>query len=106
MNYCHYKVIPRDGGRVKRGLAPRYVNYPKGDKRCFRAYQRGKEMNNGEILAELMLDILPESIRENGKGREYFEKRMLEEWFPDLTEDEKVLVRSLTKVVLDRAFPR
>lgn len=61
-------------------------------------------MNNGEILAELMLDILPESIKKNEKGREYFEKRMLEQWFADLTEDEKVIVRSLMKAVLDRAF--
>jgi hypothetical protein len=62
-------------------------------------------MNNGEIIAELMLDILPESIKKNEKGREYFEKRMLEQWFADLTEDEKVIVRSLMKAVLDRAFP-
>jgi hypothetical protein len=62
-------------------------------------------MNNGELLGEIVLDMLPESIKKNGKGREYFEKRMLERWFPDLSEDEKVLVRSLTKAVLDRAFP-
>ena len=57
------------------------------------------------ILAEIVLDILPESIKKNGKGREYFEKRMFEQWFPDLTEYEKILLRSFTKVILDRAFP-
>ena len=59
----------------------------------------------GEILTEILLDILPEEIRNSGRGREYFEVRMLRDWFPDLTEDEKALVRSLTSAVLDRAFP-
>jgi hypothetical protein len=59
----------------------------------------------GEILTEILLDILPGEIKKSGKGREYFEEEMLRNWFPDLTEDEKVLVLSLTKAVLDRAFP-
>jgi hypothetical protein len=59
----------------------------------------------GRILTEILLDILPEEIKKSGRGREYFERRMLDSWFPDLTEDEKVLVVSLTKEVLDRAFP-
>jgi len=62
-------------------------------------------MEMGEILTEILLDILPEEIRNSGRGREYFEVRMLRDWFPDLTEDEKALVRSLTSAVLDRAFP-
>lgn len=57
-----------------------------------------------KIVTDILLDILPEKIRQSGKGREYFEERMLREWFPDLLEDEKVLVISLTKAVLDRAF--
>ncbi|MFQ5904042.1 MAG: hypothetical protein ACE5JO_10150 [Candidatus Binatia bacterium] len=64
-----------------------------------------KEMDSGGILAEILLDILPEEIKKSGRGREYFEERMLRNWFPDLTEDEKVLVISLTKAVLDRSFP-
>ena len=64
-----------------------------------------KAMDIGEILTEILLDILPEEIKKSGRGREYFEERMLRDWFPDLTEDEKVLVISLTKAVLDRAFP-
>ena len=64
-----------------------------------------KEMDIGGILAEILLDILPEEIKQSGRGREYFEERMLRNWFPDLTEDEKVLVISLTKAVLDRSFP-
>ncbi len=59
----------------------------------------------GEILTEILLDILPGEIKKSGKGREYFEEEMLRNWFPDLTEDEKILVLSLTKAVLDRAFP-
>lgn len=59
----------------------------------------------GEILTEILLDILPGEIKKSGRGREYFEEEMLRNWFPDLTEDEKVLVLSLTKAVLDRAFP-
>lgn len=59
----------------------------------------------GEMLAEVLLDILPEEIRRSGQGREFFEERMLRDWFPDMTDDEKVLVRSLTKAILDRAFP-
>lgn len=59
----------------------------------------------GEILTEILLDILPGEIQKSGKGREYFEEEMLRNWFPDLTEDEKILVLSLTKAVLDRAFP-
>lgn len=66
---------------------------------------RRKAMDTGRILTEILLDILPEEIRNTGRGREYFEERMLGDWFPDLTEDEKVLVLSLTKAVLDRAFP-
>lgn len=65
---------------------------------------RGKEMDKDEILTKILLDILPERIKKNGKGREYFEKKMLKHWFPNLTEDEKVLVRLLTKEALDRAF--
>jgi len=57
------------------------------------------------ILTAILLDILPEEIRKTGKGREYFEGKMLGNWFPDLSEDEKVLVVSLTKAVLDKAFP-
>lgn len=57
-----------------------------------------------KIVTDILLDILPEKIRQSGKGREYFGERMLREWFPDLLEDEKVLVISLTKAVLDRAF--
>lgn len=59
----------------------------------------------GVMLAEILLDILPEKIRRSGQGREFFEERMLRDWFSDMTDDEKVLVRSLTKAVLDRAFP-
>lgn len=59
----------------------------------------------GRKLTEILLDTLPEEIKKSGRGREYFEQRMLTDWFPDLTEDEKVLVLSLTKEVLDRAFP-
>jgi hypothetical protein len=66
---------------------------------------RRERMEMGEILTEILLDILPEEIRNSGRGREYFEVRMLRDWFPDLTEDEKALVRSLTSAVLDRAFP-
>lgn len=62
-------------------------------------------MEIGKIVTDILLDILPEKIRQNGKGREYFEERMLREWFPDLPEDEKVIVISLTKAVLDRALP-
>ena len=58
-----------------------------------------------KIVTDILLDILPEKIRQSGKGREYLEARMLREWFPGLPEDEKVLVISLTKAVLDRAFP-
>ena len=59
----------------------------------------------GEMLTEILLDILPEEIKKSGRGREYFEEEMLRNWFPDLTENEKILVLSLTKAVLDRAFP-
>jgi hypothetical protein len=59
----------------------------------------------GRVLAEILLDTLPGEIKKTGRGREYFEQRMLGDWFPDLTEDEKVLVLSLTKAVLDKAFP-
>jgi hypothetical protein len=59
----------------------------------------------GKILTEILLDILPGEIKKSGRGREYFEEEMLRNWFPDLTEDEKILVLSLTKAVLDRAFP-
>ena len=62
-------------------------------------------MDIGGKLTEILLDILPEEIRKTGKGREYFEGEMLANWFPDLSDDEKVLVISLTKEVLDRAFP-
>lgn len=66
----------------------------------------GKEaMDIGGILTEILLDILPEEIRKTGMGREYFEGKMLGNWFPDLSDDEKVLIRSLTKAVLDKAFP-
>jgi hypothetical protein len=51
-----------------------------------------------------LLDILPEEIGKSGKGREYFEKSMLSNWFPDIAGDQKVLVCSLTKAVLDRSF--
>lgn len=64
-----------------------------------------KNRDIGEILTEILLDILPGEIKKSGRGREYFEEEMLRNWFPDLTEDEKVLVLSLTKAVLDRAFP-
>jgi hypothetical protein len=70
-----------------------------------RLLSRRERMEMGEILTEILLDILPEEIRNSGRGREYFEVRMLRDWFPDLTEDEKALVRSLTSAVLDRAFP-
>lgn len=66
---------------------------------------RRTAMDSGEIVTEILLDILPEEIKKSGRGREYFEERMLRNWFPDLTEDEKVLVISLTKAVLDKAFP-
>ena len=59
----------------------------------------------GRKLTEILLDTLPEEIKKTGRGREYFEQRMLRDWFPDLTEDEKVLVLALTKAVLDKAFP-
>lgn len=62
-------------------------------------------MNNGEILADILLDIMPEKIKKSGRGREYFESRMLRDWFPGLSEHEKILVRALTKEVLDKAFP-
>lgn len=62
-------------------------------------------MDKGRMLPEILLNILPEEIKKSEKGREYFEQRMLRNWFPGLTEDEKVLVISLTKAVLDRAFP-
>ena len=65
----------------------------------------GPEMDRGRLLTEILLDILPKEIRKSGRGREYFEQEMLGNWFPDLTDDEKVLVLSLTKAVLDRAFP-
>ncbi len=58
----------------------------------------------GKILTGTLFDILPEKIRQTDKGREYFEERMLRGWFPDLTENEKVLVISLSKAVLDRAL--
>ena len=64
-----------------------------------------KEIDVGDVLTEILLDILPEEIKKSGRGREYFEERMLRNWFPDLTEDEKVLVISLTKAVLDKSFP-
>jgi hypothetical protein len=70
-----------------------------------RLLSRRERMEMGEILTEILLDILPDEIRNSGRGREYFEVRMLRDWFPDLTEDEKALVRSLTSAVLDRAFP-
>ena len=70
-----------------------------------RQLSRRERMEMGEFLTEILLDILPEEIRNSGRGREYFEMRMLRDWFPDLTEDEKILVRSLTRAVLDRAFP-
>ncbi|MFB0507891.1 MAG: hypothetical protein ACETWT_14265 [Thermodesulfobacteriota bacterium] len=63
------------------------------------------EMDAAGILTQILLNILPDEIRKSGRGREYFEERMLRNWFPDLTEDEKVLVISLTKAVLDRSFP-
>jgi len=66
---------------------------------------KSKATDIGEMLTEILLDILPEEIKKSGRGREYFEERMLRDWFPDLTEHEKVLVISLTKAVLDRAFP-
>ena len=66
---------------------------------------RRTAMDSGEIVTEILLDILPEEIKKSGRGREYFEENMLRNWFPDLTEDEKVLVISLTKAVLDKAFP-
>lgn len=66
---------------------------------------KSKARDIGEMLTEILLDILPEEIKKSGRGREYFEERMLRDWFPDLTEHEKVLVISLTKAVLDRAFP-
>jgi hypothetical protein len=59
----------------------------------------------GRKLTEMLLDTLPQEIKKSGRGREYFERRMLGDWFPDLTEDEKVLVLALTKAVLDKAFP-
>lgn len=64
-----------------------------------------EEMDIGRVLTVILLDILPEEIKKSGRGREYFEQEMLGNWFPDLTDDEKVLVLSLTKAVLDRAFP-
>lgn len=70
-----------------------------------RLLSRRERTEMGEMLAEVLLDILPEEIRKSGQGREFFEERMLRDWFSDMTEDEKVLVRSLTKAVLDRAFP-
>ena len=66
---------------------------------------RKEAMDIGEILTEILLDILPEEIRKTGMGREYFEGKMLGNWFPDLSDGEKVLIRSLTKAVLDKAFP-
>ena len=62
-------------------------------------------MNSGELLADILLGIMPEKIKKSGRGREFFERRMLRDWFSDLSEDEKVLVRTLTKEVLDKAFP-
>ena len=59
----------------------------------------------GRELTEMLLDTLPEEIRKTRRGREYFEQRMLGDWFPGLSEDEKVLVLVLTKAVLDKAFP-
>jgi hypothetical protein len=64
-----------------------------------------EEMDIGRVLSKILLDILPGEIKKSGRGREYFEQEMLGNWFPDLTDDEKVLVLSLTKAVLDRAFP-
>jgi len=66
---------------------------------------KSKATDIGKMLTEILLDILPEEIKKSGRGREYFEERMLRDWFLDLTEHEKVLVISLTKAVLDRAFP-
>jgi hypothetical protein len=31
----------------------------------------------GEILTEILLNILPEEIKKSGRGREYFEETML-----------------------------
>jgi hypothetical protein len=70
-----------------------------------RLLSRREKTEMGEMLAEILLDILPEEIRRSGQGREFFEERMLRDWFSDMTDDEKVLVRSLTKAILDRAFP-
>ena len=75
----------------------------RGERRSIPSSTGNREI--GEILSEILLDILPEEIKKSGRGREYFEGGMLRNWFPDLTEDEKVLVLSLTKAVLDRAFP-
>lgn len=66
---------------------------------------RTDAINIGGMFTEILLDILPEEIKKTGRGREYFEQRMLGDWFPDLTEDEKALVLVLTKAVLDKAFP-
>jgi hypothetical protein len=71
----------------------------------YRLLSRRERTEMGEMLAEILLDILPEEIRRSGQGREFFEERMLRDWFHDMTDDEKVLVRSLTKAILDRAFP-
>jgi hypothetical protein len=36
-----------------------------------------KEIDVGDVLTEILLDILPEEIKKSGRGREYFEERML-----------------------------
>ena len=61
-------------------------------------------METGKIVSDMLLDILPKKIMESGKGRGYFGERILDHWFPELTEDERALVILLAKAVLDRAF--
>jgi hypothetical protein len=39
-------------------------------------------MDIGGILTEILLDILPEEIKKSGRGREYFEDKIVLELWP------------------------
>lgn len=62
-------------------------------------------MTHNEILIDLLLNFIPKKVKESGRNREYFEKEVLSRWYPNLTEDEKIIVIGMTKRILDEAFP-
>ncbi|MFQ6031734.1 MAG: hypothetical protein ACE5K2_02340 [Candidatus Zixiibacteriota bacterium] len=62
-------------------------------------------MTHDEILMHLLLNFIPNKVKESGKSREYFEKEILSRWYPNLTEDEKKIVIGMTREVLNKAFP-